>query len=190
MKKLTLILLVLLMAITVVSCKKEKTDAPAGMKEVSNGAEDFQLFVPEKWEVDRADRGMIMVHVPETDGDDVDAGMSNLSLTCQDYPFDNDKYKTAEDYYVKYVDGEYKAQIQGNFHDAEFESVEKCEIDGKEGRSLVFTATVGENVYKYKQVFVVGPNATIYIFTYTSSVERFDNHIKNLDKIIAEFRFL
>jgi len=191
MKKITLILLVILMALTVTSCSKDKTDAPAGMKDVSNDSSDYQLFVPEEWVVDRSDRGMIMVHVPDVNVAD-GVAQSNFSVVHQEFPFDNEEYQSIEDYYEKYIEKDYLELIKDNFSDVEVvEDFVECEVDSKKARSVVFTATVGELQYKFKQVTTVdNTDGIIYIFTYTSSLDDYDKHLKSVDKIIEEFRFL
>ncbi len=186
MKKIALILLALLLVFTVISCSKEKTDAPAGMKSVSNSTDDYQLFIPEEWEVSRAD-GMVMAHVPETSGE-----TPNFSVTTYEFPF-SEEYNSIEKYYGNYVPNVYLKDIETNFPDVEFIESEKlleCEVDGRESRSVVFTATIGEKSYKFKQIITIGSDTQIYIFTYTANEKTFDTHLANINKIIEEFRFL
>ena len=177
MKKLALILLALMLTLTCISCSKEKTDAPAGMKDVSNGSSEFQLFIPEEWIVDRSD-GMISAHVSEKDS-------TNVSVTAFAFPIN--EYNSLEEYLEK----EYMTYFENNFSDMVIvEEFTECKVDGRDARSIVFTATVGANEYKFKQIITTSASAYLHIFTYTSSISGFDAHLEDLNNIIKEFRFL
>ena len=68
--------------------------------------------------------------------------------------------------------------------------VEKADtkVASKDAVSLTFTSSYDGISFKIKQVTFVH-NGMVYSITYTSTAERFDSHLADVDKMIAEFTF-
>ncbi len=176
MKKICVVLLVIILAFAVVSCKKEETDIPDGMFLVENEAAYYDLYLPEGWVVDRND-GMISAHASSTD-----VG-SNISVTSIAVPSGYDNYR-------EYIDKGMTEHYKSTFPDMQIiEEFTETELDGKSALKTVFTATVGGTEYQFEQVVTTGEKLEVFVFTYTSTPELFDTHKEEVERILNELKF-
>lgn len=178
MKKITVVLIALLLLITASSCsKKEEGDIPEGMVALENDVTDFTLYYPEEWSVDRND-GMVSVYVSDKD-------RSNVSVTT----FAASAEVTSVDAYLNMGDTTYFDHMKETFPDLEMlADGEETTLDGVPARQYVFTATVAGDAYKFKQV-ITYYYGYIYMLTYTSTTDGFDSHVDEVNSIISEFSF-
>ena len=61
-------------------------------------------------------------------------------------------------------------------------------LGGVNARTYVFSATLGGNPYRFRQVIAVLDNV-VYTLTYTAPVEHFETYAEDVDQICANFVF-
>ena len=178
MKRLTVVLIALMLLITATACSKnENTDIPEGMTAIENEASDYVLYYPEGWQTDRND-GMISVYVSEKD-------RSNVSVTTFAAPAD----VTSVDSYLTMGDTTYFDHMKETFPDLEMlTDAEETTLGGTPARQYVFTATVAGDTYKFRQV-ITYYYGNVYMLTYTSTLVGFDTHTDEVNSIVKEFKF-
>lgn len=178
MKRYIALLLALLLAVSICSCsKKEESGLPDGMLLLDNGAIEYNFYYPDSWSVDRND-GMVSVYVSEKD-------RSNVSVVT--FTANNDVYSV--DDYLTMGDTTYFAHLESTFPDLEIiTDGEETSLDSIPARQYVYTATVAGDAYKFRQIFTYR-YGEIYIITYTSTLDGFDTHTDDVNRIISEFSF-
>ena len=62
-------------------------------------------------------------------------------------------------------------------------------MGGRSAKQYVYTVTFGEVTHKQMQVLVQAPDADMYVFTYTATPERFNDHLDDVALILESFRF-
>lgn len=172
-KALTVIAALLLAAIALTSCSSSAVEVPDGMKIISSDEDAFYLFAPMSW-VTNSSMGMASAYY--SDGD-----RSNISMTSM-VPTDA---VSSLDGYVAYCKAELEAYMPGFEVDGE---TEDAVLGGRNGRSFVYRASIGDVNYKYRQV-VVTYQSMFYIFTYTSTVDGYESHIDEVETMIANVLF-
>ena len=177
MKKTLLTILTVTLLITLSSCAKEETDLPEGMALLDNGALDYYFYYPEGWTADRND-GMVSAYVSEKD-------RSNVSVTT--FAASSEVY-TVDDY-LTMGDTTYFDHMKETFPDLEMiTDGEETTLGSTPARQYVFTATVGGDLYKFRQV-ITYRGGDIFILTYTSTADAFDTHIDEVNSVVKEFKF-
>lgn len=172
-KTMTVIAALLLAAIILTSCSASAVEVPDGMKIISSDEDAFYLFAPMSW-VTNSSMGMASAYY--SDGD-----RSNVSMTSM-VPTDA---VSSLDGYVAYCKAELEAYMPGFETEGE---TEDAVLGGRNGRSFVYLASIGEVNYKYRQV-VVTYQSMFYIFTYTSTVDGYESHIDEVETMIANVLF-
>ena len=174
-KRLSFILILVLMLVFLTACAKEKNpDIPEGMTVSENEAVDYFLYYPEEWKINRND-GMVSVYASDND-------RSNVSVTGFTAPAD---VSNVEDY----LNNDYLGYVESNFPELEMlTSGEVSTLGGVDSRKYVFTANIAGGDYKFMQN-ITYRYGYIYIFTYTSSADMFDTHIDNVNKMAEAFEF-
>lgn len=178
MKKLILTVMALMLVITMTACsKKDSGDMPEGMALLDNDALEYLFYYPEEWHADRND-GMVSAYVSDKD-------RSNVSVTT----FAASADVTSVDGYLSMGDTTYFANMKETFDDLEMISDgEETSLGGVPAKQYVFTATVAGETYKFRQI-IAYRYGYIYMVTYTSTVEGFDEHTDEVNKIVKEFKF-
>lgn len=177
MKKFSLIFIFILILTILVSCSKKEAHIPEGMAVLNGDAVNYNFFYPENWQIDRND-GMVSVYVSDKD-------RSNVSVTTFTAPADIQ----GVDGYLTMGDTTYYDHVKATFPDFEMLSDgEETTLSGAPARQFVFTATIAGDTYKFRQV-ITYYYGYIHILTYTSTLEGFDSHLDEVNKIISEFKF-
>ena len=171
MKKITVILLALFAIFSLTACGNA-SDAPKGMKLASNEVCDYYFYVPTNWTVDMS-TGVSSAYFSEKD-------RSNMSMTS----YALSKAMTAEEYWES-VKGSYTS-LFGEMSEPE---VKTTALDGVEAKQYTYTAKAGTEQFKIMQIFCV-KNDTVYVFTFTATPEKFEEHIDKVALVLAEFRFM
>ena len=171
MKKITAIILCLVAVLSLAACGG-KVNAPTGMKLASNEVSDYYFFVPQNWTVDMS-TGVASAYYSETD-------KSNMSMTS----YALEKTMTVDEYWESV-----KAEYSALFKEMSEPEVKTTALDGVEAKQYTYTAKAGTHDYKVMQVFCV-KNSTVYVFTFTATPEKFEEHIDKVALVIAEFRFM
>ena len=87
---------------------------------------------------------------------------------------------TAEEYWEYY-----SKEFERTFSDMEYVTKgEDMLLSKKAAKKYVYTATVTGEEYKFMQVVMLNAG-TVYIFTYTATVENYDTHLSEVEGIIG-----
>ncbi|MBQ2733454.1 MAG: hypothetical protein IJF74_04780 [Clostridia bacterium] len=171
MKKITALLLTLFAILSLAACGAGD-NAPNGMKLASNEVCDYYFYVPKNWNVDMS-TGVSSAYFSEKD-------RSNMSMTS----YALSKTMTAEEYWDS-IKGSYTSL----FAEMSEPEVKTTALDGVEAKQYTYTAKAGTEQYKIMQVFCV-KGETVYVFTFTATPEKFEEHIDKVALVLAEFRFM
>ena len=170
-KIISLLTIVLIVSLMMVSCSKD-SDAPDGMKELSTDKNAYNFYVYTQWIVD--EQNTQCAYYSATD-------RSNVSMAAY---IPDESFKTMEEYYNACVD-QYRNDLQ------EFELVDsntEAEMYDYNAYKLVYTFKFGGQQFKVMQVMTLH-QGLVYIFSYTSSPENYDLHIKEAEAMLAEITF-
>jgi len=172
MKKLLSLIFALLLTCTVLSSCKKNTDVPEGMILASGESADYYLYIPDDWTVD-LQTGATTAHVSSNDRSNVGAYSWMLEHTDD----------TVDTWHSQQL-----TDLEAGFANYTEESVRELTLDGVYAKEYVFTANLGAEARKYRQVAAV-KEGYVYVVTYSSSPEFFDEHNSDFDDIIDQFRF-
>lgn len=171
--KTTLALCLALIALlALVGCSKD--GVPDGMKNVAPDTAMFYLYVPQAW-VSQSESGIAGAVSPMAEGCNVNATTYLL-----------DEYMDIPTYFAERCMPEYEATFTGFVLD-ETLSV-KTTLGGVDAQSYVFSATLGGNEYRFRQVIAILDNV-VYTLTYTAPVAHYDTYAEDVDQICANFVF-
>lgn len=174
-KKITALVIVLIMLLTMASCSKKDPELPEGMALLESDAVDFLFYYPQGWTADRND-GMVSAYVSPVD-------RSNVSVTS--FPADWDT-TALDDYLTKTA---YFDDLKATLPDLEMiTDGEETTLGGIPARQYVFTATAAGESYKFRQIMAFLGNY-VYVMTYTSTADTFDSHTDEVNRVVEEFRF-
>ena len=172
MKKiLSVILAIAMCAVALVSCSKD--DTPDGMKLASTEAASYQLYVPEDWEV-----GLTEVY---TTANAKDAVLPNVSATT--YEFD-DPTATIELWWETSKD-----ELTLGFGEIVMISESDTVLDGRNAKQYVYSAKMGDVEYTFHQVAAITSSGVVYLLTFTSSPDSYEENLETFNQITSEFRF-
>ena len=171
MKKIISIILILMLSAAVLaSCKKN--DAPDGMILASGEAASYSLYVPEDWEI-----GTQASYTTAN----AKGNVPNVSVTS--FEFD-DPTTTVDQWWETQ-----KEELIAGFGGIEEISDGDTVVDGLNAREYVYSAKHGTREYVYHQVAVMKNGGEVYLITYTSTPETYEENLSTFNKITAEFRF-
>ena len=144
---------------------------PDGMKIASGDKVEYRLYVPKSW-ICNSESGKSEAYYPESE-------RSNVTVTS----FSPEGTMSAADY-VAECEKKYAESING------YTLIEKADtkVANKDAVALTFGANYDGISFKIKQVTFVF-DGMVYSITYTSTAERFDSHLADVDRIISEFSF-
>ena len=184
---------------TLTACGKSDPNAPDGYITASNDKVEYSLFVPNDWVVDTTENSMmITARVSEQE-------RSNISMIAYQNE-DSEKYQVKTDekgnrispvpeYWADYKESlidlfDKDADGKTTFRLNEDASGKKMQVGdqntGKvaEAYSYSYTATLGEVELQYLQV-IIFRNDTFYLFTYTSTPDRYETFIEDVEGILS-----
>ena len=148
----------------------ESVEAPEGMKIASGEDRPYRFFIPESWQINtRTDA--TAAYVSESDSSNVNVGMYMTSLATE----------TVADHY-KRLEESYKT----SFSAYTLISDEEITMDGISAHKYTYTVVSGGQEYKIVQA-IVRKGEMFYYVTYTATPERFEKHLGDVDKMIANF---
>ena len=150
------------------------TDAasPAGMKPASNDDVAYRFYVPEHWVLDTA--------LPTSSAYVSESDRSGVTVTVYLPEVDQ---MSAEQYWEMAM-----GQIKTALPDMSMLSTTPGELDGRPAHTYVYTATVGQTLYRFAQT-VASYRGMVYTVTYTARDAAFDQHIQEYNDILAAFDF-
>lgn len=181
---------------TLTACGKSDPNAPDGYITASNDKVEYSLFVPNDWVVDTTENSMMTTaRVSEEE-------RSNISMVA----YTNETYEVKTDEKGNQISpvpeywADYKESLISLFDkDENGHSTFKLNEDASgikmqvgqnntgapaTGYSYSYTATLGEVELQYLQVIIYRKN-TFYIFTYTSTPDRYENAIEDVEGILS-----
>ncbi len=164
--KLLSVVLLLAVALTVFSCGKDD-GAPAGMVTASSEGADYYFFVPDDWTVDLSTKAS-GAYYGSTDSSSVSVISWELDSASS----------TLEDWWQVNL-----ADIELVFKDVTVVSEENTTVSELYAKKYTYTASLGEFNYKIIQAACI-KNSTVYVFTYTSTLEYFDAHLDEVDMML------
>lgn len=172
MKRIIAFIIMAVMCFFVISCGK-KSDIPDGMQLASGEDVAYRLFVPGGWNL-TLDDNVNGAYYSQSD-------KSSITMTSY-YPETN--IASVDDYW-KACSASYK-NVYDNFEAQEEAS--PLVFGGKNAFKYVFTATIDGTDCKFMQIITVHKNL-FYILTYTSTAEKYDLHIEDVNSVISNFIF-
>lgn len=178
MKKLIAIVLCIITCLSFAACNNSSGDdmAPSGMKLASDKkVPDYKLFVPEAWTVE-TQSGTTTACLRTTSGDALATFVATFAEVDEGVTLDN--------YFEKY-----SAQFTDVFGAPEnIEAEDDITLSGKAAKRYTYTMVYGDVEYKFQQVICFRENR-VYTLTYSSTSERFDDHVEDMTAILSNFKF-
>ena len=171
MKKIISIALALITVFALASCGN-KIDIPDGFQLASNKVNDYYFFVPTNWTVDMS-TGVSSAYFSETDKTNVSMASYKLSEAM-----------SADAYWEKT-----KSEYTTLFTEMSEPEVKTTALDSVEAKQYTFTGKAGTHALKIMQIFCPKGD-TMYVFTYTATPEKFEEHHEKVALIISNFRFM
>ena len=174
MKKIIALAIALVLASALLfSCGKANSGtAPMGFKEISNDGVTYDLYVPDEWTADIS-TGVTSAYYSGRDP-------SNISMMA----FELDRTFTGvADYWASY-----EPDLKAMFPDLEYTDQSEVTLDGVPAMQYIYTGTLSDLTYKIMQLVAIKDN-TIYIFTYTATVDKYDTHIEDVIAMLDYFCF-
>ena len=169
-KKMFIIALVLVAAITLFSCSGEDSEIPEGMQIASLEGEPFKLFVPKNWTLNSA-TGVSGAYLSS------DAGIS-VTVTAQD-GVEGDLATLVE----ASVE-EYKAVLEN------FELVSEADVvlDKRAAKKVVFSALYDGARYSFMRIFAKYEDDLV-IFSYKAKADFFETYLPEAEGMLEVFKF-
>jgi len=164
------------------SCGKSEDGVPNGMKKASSDAASYIFYVPEVWQCDVAS-GATTAYYSNSDTSSV--SVMTFSLENSD--------ATADDWWEGFEDDFKKV-----YDDFSIESREDTKLDGEDAVKYVFSGSLShgeeEKVeFKFMQIASVKRKPLsapeVYVITYTSSPDVYEEHLSDVQKMIDNFKF-
>lgn len=179
-KKISCAVLALILAVSFASCSKSEEDVPDGCTKISADGIGYNFYMLNSWQVGEQN-GMTSAMVSEFD-------TSNVSLMG----FDAGDARSAEEYFAAFSE-EFKAV----FGDMTFEEEgSDSTLGGKNAKKYIYTANIAGKSYKYMQLVYYSANAQIftsrpevYVFTYTATPDKYDEHIEDVLYMVDNITF-
>ena len=188
-KTLVVLGLCLVFLLSLVSCSnKQDPNAPEGYVTASDECADYYLYVPSKWLVDTA-KNSLMASARASQY----TSTPNVSMMpCSD---DASEYATIADYWNYYKGTLEKVfdpakDENGNTTDKSSFALEgegtSLKAGGRDAMKYVYTATLSGIELKYLQL-IIKDGASMYIFTYTATLDSYDE--EQVNGIISNIKF-
>lgn len=158
--------------LTLASCKGEPDPAPAGMITASSDAALYDLYVPDEWSVDIS-TGMTCAYASPADP-------SSVSVTTWTPKYTD---TTLDEWWMDYI-----SDVSLVFSDVNEINSENTLLGGEAAVRHEYTARFAEVEYHY---MVIGAlhSGVVYVFTYTSQGESFDEHMEDVNQILEFFAY-
>ena len=172
MKKILIALMCILMLFSFASCSD--LEAPEGMQNAASENEAFYLFVPKSWTVNASGGTASAYYSASVD-------RSNVSVTCT---LPDEGYLSVKEYASYCITS--LGKLLPEF--AVVSEPAETKLGGAAALSFDYTANIDGTACKYRQI-VAAYGDIFYVFTYTSTEERFDSHLSDIEMILSVFAF-
>ena len=170
--KITAMIAAAAAVLTLASCNGESDPAPAGMITASGDAALYDLYVPDEWSVDLS-TGMTCAYASPTDP-------SSVSVTTWTPKYTD---TTLDEWWEGYI-----SDISMVFGDVKEIASENTLLGGEAAVRHEYTAVFAEVEYHY---MVIGAlhNNVVYVFTYTSQGDKYEEHMEDVETILEFFAY-
>lgn len=167
--KLILMLILAGMTLSLASCNKNNDEfaAPAGFVTASSESADFYFYVPDDWTVDYSTAAAGAYYSS--------ADPSSVSVMAWELDYTD---TTVDEWWELN-----QSEVESVFTDFNLESTENITINDLYAKKYTYTATLGSFSYRIMQAACV-KNSTVYLFTYTSLPENFDEHTEDVNRML------
>lgn len=172
MKKIAFLLAVIMLALPLASCSEDSdVKVPNGMQLCTNDVINYNLFVPKDW-TQSISTGAVGAYCSNEDPTNVTVMAWNV-----------DSSTTLDSWWDGYV-----SDFKLVFDEMKLESKDNTTLGGVAAQKYTYTAKLGEYEYYYVQCACIHWSM-VYVLTFTSSPERYESHLDELDQIIEYFEF-
>lgn len=172
MKKHIIPVILAITLLTFASCAKTEVDVPQGMQRASGEYTDYNLFVPDSWQVETS-TGVVTAKY----SDSILVNVSLMAATLEN------KEQTPDEYF-----DEYSEKFSTVYEDFNIEAREDTLLDSHAAKKFVYTGKVTGVDAKYMQVVCI-KSGIVYLFTYTASPDRYDKYLPDVEKMLEHFSF-
>lgn len=201
MKRITALLCSVLLCLALCSCEQKDPNVPDGMKLVETESNDYSLFVPEDWSVDMS-TGVVSAYASLVDQSNVSftgftIKMRDLyaeTVASDDTGADAEVKGIIDVFWESYSEdfaetfGDTMKYIDENGDESDSPVAVRTTLGGFEANKYTYTARVTGETYKFTQVVCIEAGY-VYILTYTAVTESYDEHLEDVESIIANFKF-
>ncbi len=183
MKKILVLLLTVLCAMSLLtSCKQVEISTPTGMKEISNEAAGYDMFVPDAW-IQTESTGVCTATAGQGTNTSVSAAKIQNTVDV----------KTAEEYFELYKK-DFVAVMPDFMEQSEpvNDILRKASGDGTAeiaAKRFTYTGTLSDKLRKYSMVIAMD-ESDIYILTFTSTKEEYDTYYSEFQNMVLNFRII
>lgn len=176
MKKALALLLCIFVCLSFVACGNSENEiAPTGMKLASDKeVPDYKLFVPEAWTVETS-TGTTTACLRNTSGETLATFVASFAEVADGITLDN----YFESFSIEFSDV---------FKNPENVTEDDITLSGKAAKRYTYTMVYGDVEYKFQQVICIRENR-VYTLTYSSTTEKFDDHVEDMTLILSNFKF-
>lgn len=173
MKKISLLLAILMIALPLVSCSQNTDDAPDGMKLITadNEVVNYKLYVPDDW-TPSISTGAVGAYCSNSD-------TTNVSVMA----WNVDSSETLDTWWDKY-----RKDFDLVFKDFELTSEETTTLGGVTAKKYAYTAKLGEYTYTYVQCACLH-FGMVYVMTFTTMPDLYEQHADEFNDVITCFKF-
>lgn len=172
--RLTAVLLLLLLSVSLVSCSNSELEIPDGMQ-LATEAPEYYFFVPMSWIVNTGS-GTSSAYYSLND-------QTTVSVSVTSY---SPEESMDIDGYWDMCEEEYKKEFRNYTFIAEEATTVSSATEARNAKSFTYSADFSGKTYKFSQIIFTN-GSMFYIMTYTALTENYDTHLQELAKMKAEF---
>ncbi len=174
MKLRSFIILMLALTLLLCGCAAQEEGVPQGMKRLEGHTNDYSICVPKDWVSDK-DSSTLSAYVSSVDS-------SSISVTA----FALEAQKDLNSFWNSYKE-DFEATFNGTMKYVG-EMPVTTTLDKIPANKYVYTAEVTGTTYQFVQVTCIN-EGQVYIITFTTTPELYDDHTENIEKILQNFKF-
>ena len=201
MKKIIALVCSVILCLGLCACEQQDPDVPEGMKLVETESKDYSLFVPEDWSVDMS-TGVVSAYASLVDQSNISftgftVKMRDLyaeTVASDDTGSDSEVKGIIDVFWDSYSEdfaetfGDTMKYIDENGEESDSPVYTRTTFGGFEANKYTYTARVTGETYKFTQLVCIEAGY-VYILTYTAVTESYDEHLEDVESIIANFGF-
>ena len=153
------------------SCSDSDVEVPAGMQLCRDDVVDYYLFVPDGWSISMT-TGAVGAYCSASD-------MTNVTVMS----WTTGGETTIDEWWEMY-----ESDFNLVFDEMNMISTDNATLNEVAAKKYTYTAKLADTEYYYAQ-YACMRRGMVYILTFTSTPELYEEHTEDLDNIVANFRF-